>query len=72
MSKNKNLTSAEEVRMNKLVEKLKFHMAEKNLTIADVAILIEKDPKTIWQFLHQTVNPHDRTTYRIKKLVGSY
>jgi len=58
--------------MNELVEKLKFFMAEKDLTIHDVAILIKKDPKTIWQFLHQKVNPHDRTIYKIKKLLGEH
>jgi len=56
--------------MNELIEKLKFFMAEKDLTIHDVAILINKDPKTIWQFLHQKVTPHDRTIYKIKKLLG--
>jgi len=55
--------------MDKLVEKLKFFMAEKDLTIHDVAVLINKDPKTIWQFLHKKVNPHNRTIYKIKKLV---
>ncbi len=56
----------------KLVEKLKFFMAEKDLTIHDVAVLIKKDPKTIWQFLHQRVNPHDRTIYKIKRLLGNH
>ena len=56
--------------MDKLIEKLKFFMAEKDLTIQDVAILINKQPKTIWQFLHQKVKPHDRTLYKIKKLLG--
>ncbi len=56
--------------MNELVEKLKFFMADKDLTIHDVALLIKKDPKTIWQFLHQKVKPHDRTIYKIRKLQG--
>lgn len=55
--------------MDKLVEELKFCMAENNLTIKDVAIYIRKDPVTIWRFLHQKVKPHDRTTYKIKKLL---
>ena len=55
--------------MDKLVEELKFCMAENDLTIRDVAIYIKRDPKTIWQFLHQKVKPHDRTTYKIKKLL---
>jgi len=55
--------------VDKLVEELKFCMAENDLTIRDVAIYIKRDPKTIWQFLHQKVKPHDRTTYKIKKLL---
>jgi len=55
--------------MDKLVEELKFCMAENDLTIKDVAIYIRKDPKTVWQFLRQKVKPHDRTTYKIKKLL---
>jgi len=55
--------------MNELIEKLKFFMAEKDLTIQDVATLINKHPKTVWQFLHQKVKPHSRTEYRIKKLI---
>lgn len=55
--------------MDKLIEELKFCMAENDLTIKDVAIYISKDPKTVWQFLRQKVKPHDRTTYKIKKLL---
>lgn len=73
MSKNRNTMSAEELRLNDmLVEKLKFFMAEKGFTIHDVAIFIKKDPKTVWQFLQKKVKPHDRTIYRIKKLVGDH
>ena len=56
--------------MNELIERLKFFMAEKDLSIEDVAILIKKDTKTIWQFLHKKVKPHDRTIYSIKRLLG--
>ncbi len=55
--------------MNELVEKLKFCMAENDLTIKDVAIYTKRDPLTIWQFLHQRVKPHDKTIYKIKKLL---
>ncbi|MBA7685946.1 hypothetical protein ES703_94377 [subsurface metagenome] len=62
--KNRNDMSAKELRLNELlVEKLKFYMAEKDLSIHDVSMLISKDPKTTWQFLHQKVKPHDRTIY---------
>jgi len=56
--------------MDKLVEELKFYMAEKDLTIHDVAKLIKKDYKTVWQFLREKVKSHDRTIYRIKNLIG--
>ena len=55
--------------MDKLVEELKFCMAENDLTIKDVAGLIKRNPCTIWKFLHQKVKPQDRTTYKIKKLL---
>lgn len=60
-----------EPKFDELIKKLKAFMAKKNLTIEEISVLIEKDPKTVWQFLHQKVKPHDRTIYRIKKLVGS-
>lgn len=52
-----------------LREKLKFFMAENNLTLHDVALLIKKDDKTVWQFLRRKVKPHDGTLYSIKKLM---
>lgn len=58
------------LQMDELIEKLKFFMAERDLTIQDLATLVNKHPKTIWQFLHQKVKPHDRTLYKIKKLIG--
>jgi len=56
--------------VNDLVEKLKSFMAEKGLSITDVASLIKKDYKTVWQFLKRQVKPHDSTVYSIKKLMG--
>jgi len=55
-----------------LVEKLKIFMAEKELTIYDVAKLIKRDPKTVFQFLSKKVNPQDRTIYKIKELVDNH
>jgi len=70
MSKNRATMSSKELKANdSLVEKLKFCMAVNNLTIRDVAIYINKDDKTVWQFLRQKVKPHDRTIYKIKKLL---
>ena len=58
--------------VNELIEKLKFFMAEKDLTIHDVAVLIKRDPVTVWQFLRQKVKPNERTIYKIKKLLGNH
>lgn len=55
-----------------LVERLKICMAEKDLTIQNVAKLINKDRKTVWQFLQRKVKPQDRTVYKIKELVGNH
>lgn len=55
-----------------LVEKLKIFMAEKELTIQNVAKLIKKDRKTVWQFLQGKVKPQDRTVYKIKELVANH
>jgi len=57
--------------VNDLVEKLKSFMAEKGLSITDVASLIKKDYKTVWQFLKRKVKPNDGTVYSIKKLMGN-
>ena len=71
MAKNRNTMSAEELKADKLlVEKLKLFMAEKHLTIEDVAGLIDRIPYTVWKFLHQKVKSHDKTICRIKKLIG--
>lgn len=70
MSKNRATMSAEELRANEqLAEKLKFFMAERDLTIEDVARLIGRNPGTVWAFLWNKVKSQDRTLYRIKKLV---
>jgi len=71
MSKNRATMSADELRANEqLVEKLKFYMAKRDLTIKDVAHLIGRNPATVWAFLRNKVKTQDRTLYRIKKLVG--
>lgn len=58
-------------KMNNLSEKLKIFMAEKDLTIEDIAKKIERNPRTIWLFLHNKVKPHSRTEYRIRQLIES-
>jgi len=61
----------EESKANELlVEKLKSFMAEKDLTMDDIANLIGKNTRTVWQFLNEKVRPHDNTLYKIKNLIG--
>ena len=52
-----------------LREELKIFMAEKDLTIKDVAGLIKRDSCTVWKFLHKKVKSQDGTVYKIKELV---
>ena len=56
--------------MDEIVEKLKQFMADYDLTIDDIARKINRNPRTIWLFLHQKVKPQDRTLYKIKRLLG--
>jgi len=56
--------------MNKLIEKLKVFMGERDLSIKEVAILVNRHPLTIWKFLNNKTMPHDQTIYKIKKLIG--
>jgi len=53
-----------------LVEKLKIFMAVRNLKIHDVAGLIKKNPRTVWQFLNELTTPQNDTIYKIKELLG--
>jgi len=56
--------------LNELIEKLKIFMAQHDLTLQDVAKKINRDPKTVWLFLHNQVRPHSTTEYRIRDLVS--
>jgi len=56
--------------MNNLREKLKVFMGERDLSIKEVAILVNRHPLTIWKFLNNKTKPHDQTIYKIKKLIG--
>lgn len=53
-----------------LREKLRAFMGERDLSLAKVAILLDRQPLTIWMFLQGKTSPHDQTLYKIKKLVG--
>jgi transcriptional regulator with XRE-family HTH domain len=50
--------------------KLRAYMGEKDLTIEAVAKKLKRNPRTVWAILHGINVPHDRTLYRIKKLIG--
>lgn len=53
-----------------LREKLKAFMGERDLSMAKVAILLDRKPLTIWRFLRGKTSPHDQTLYKIRKLIG--
>jgi len=53
-----------------LREELKSFMAKNKLTIQDVAGRINKNPRTVWEFLSDRVKSQDRTLYGIKELLG--
>ena len=53
-----------------LREQLKSYMGENDLTIAEVAGLLDRYPLTIWNFLRKGTVPHFATAARIKKLVS--
>ncbi|MEN6311264.1 MAG: helix-turn-helix transcriptional regulator [Acidobacteriota bacterium] len=55
--------------MDEIREQLKAYMGEKDLTVADVAKRLGRNPLTIWKFLRGKTKPHDQTMYRIKQLV---
>ena len=55
--------------MENIKESLKQYMAEKDLTIADVARLLGRSHGAIWKFLHGKTNPHFQTLYRIVRLI---
>jgi len=55
--------------MENIKESLKQYMAEKDLTIADVAKLLGRSQGAIWKFLHGKTNPHFQTLYRIIHLI---
>jgi len=56
--------------MNELRELLRTFMGERDLSVKEVAILINRSPLTVWKFLRGKTNPHDQTLYKIKKLIG--
>ncbi len=50
-------------------EQLKAYMGERDLTIDQVAKMLGRHPLTIWKFLRGKTNPHDRTMYKIERLI---
>lgn len=55
--------------MNDLRNSLQAYMGEKDLSVREVAILLNRHPLTIWKYLRGKTVPHDRTLYRIEMLV---
>ena len=56
--------------MKELKDSLKDFMGEGDLTIKDVAKLLDRHPLTIWKFLRGKTSPRDQTIYKIRKLIG--
>ena len=50
--------------------KLWAFMGEHDLAVKNIAILIDRHPLTVWKFLRGKTVPHERTLYRIRKLIG--
>jgi len=59
----------EPIDIDTLREELKFFMADRDLTIQDVADRIKRNRRTVWQFLNEKVTPSDRTVYKIRELL---
>ncbi len=55
--------------MGDLRNRLQAYMGEKDLSVREVAALLNRHPLTIWKFLRGKTAPHDQTLYQIKKLV---
>jgi transcriptional regulator with XRE-family HTH domain len=55
--------------MENLKEKLRAYMGEKDLSVREVAALLNRHPLTIWKYLNGKTVPHHQTLYQIKKLV---
>ena len=55
--------------MEHIREGLKQYMAEKDLTLDDVAKLLGRRRLTIWKFLQGKTRPHFQTLYRIVHLI---
>ena len=55
--------------MIELKEQLRAYMGEKDLSVREVAALLNRHPLTIWKFLHGKTEPRLQTIYQIKKLL---
>jgi len=56
--------------LDRLVERLKYYMAENNLSIGDVAKLLNRPYPTVRAFLLRKTNPQIRMVYAVKKLLN--
>lgn len=55
--------------MEEIREKLKAFMAEKDLSVAEVANMLGRSQMAIWKFLRGKTRPRFQTIYRIIKLI---
>lgn len=54
---------------DQLRDRLREYMGEEDLSVREVAALLNRHPLTIWKFLHAKTEPHDQTIYQIRKLL---
>ena len=54
-----------------LITKFKHFILERDLTLQQIAIFLKISHSAVADILNgKTVKPHDRTIYKIKKLIG--
>lgn len=56
--------------INELRIKLRHFLNERNMTLERAAILVNCSVGTLSLFLNEKTTPHERTLYRIRKLIG--
>ena len=55
--------------MERIIKQLKLYMAENDLTVVEIAKLVNRHPQTIYKFLKGEITPTFQTLYQIKKLL---
>ena len=59
-----------ETNLDTLREQLKEYMGVHDLTVADLAKKLDRQPLSIWSFLRKGTKPHFALEYKIRRLVA--